>query len=100
MNKKLLTLAAVAAMSVSSISAAEVSLLNDNSFTANDLNVQFSAITPVDGVLTLSITADPAQPYSNQLFITANGACRRRYIYICHGGKIDFSPKDRVSGSW
>lgn len=72
MNKKLLTLAAVAAMSVSSISAAEVSLLNDNSFTANDLNVQFSAITPVDGVFTLSITADPAQPYSNQLFITAN----------------------------
>lgn len=72
MNKKLLALAAIAAMSVSSISAAEVSLLNDNSFSANDLNVQFAAITPVGGVFTLSITANPEQPYSNQFFITTD----------------------------
>ena len=72
MNKKLLALAAIAAMSVSSISAAEVSLLNDNSFSANDLNVQFAAITPVGGVFTLSITANPEQPYSNQFSITTD----------------------------
>lgn len=73
MNKKLLAFAAVAAMTLSA-NAAEVSLLNDNSFTANDLNVQFSTITAVNGVFTLNITADPDQNYSNQFFIKADKA--------------------------
>lgn len=39
MNKKLLALAAIAAMSVSSISAAEVSLLDANSIHGNASNL-------------------------------------------------------------
>lgn len=73
MNKKLLAFAALAAMTISA-NAAEVSLLNDESFIANDVDVNFSTITPVDGVLTLNIMANPEQDYSNQLFIKANKA--------------------------
>lgn len=73
MNKKLLAFAAVAAMTLSA-NAAEVSLLNDNSFTANDLDISYSTITAVDGVFTLNITADPAEKYSNQFFIKADKA--------------------------
>lgn len=73
MNKKLLALAALAAMAIPSISAAEVSLLDENSIRGNAVNVPFGEVmTPVDGVYTEEITADPEQPYSNQLFIVAN----------------------------
>ncbi len=71
MNKKLLALAAVVAMTLPA-TAAEVSLINDESFVANDLNVKFGPVTPVDGVLTLSITANPETSYSNQLFVVAD----------------------------
>lgn len=73
MNKKLLALAALAAMAIPSISAAEVSLLNAESIHGNAVNVPFGEVmTPVDGVYSLEITADPAEAYTNQLFIVAD----------------------------
>lgn len=74
MNKKLLALAAIAAMSVSSISAAEVSLLDANSIHGNASNLSGwgAQVEAVDGVYTLEVGADLANPWDAQLFICGN----------------------------
>lgn len=76
MNKKLLALAAIAAMSVSSISAAEVSLLDANSITmkesAGDNAGAIVPCVPVDGVYTVNLPATPEQAWDAQFFITAS----------------------------
>lgn len=74
MNKKLLALAAIAAMSVSSISAAEVSLLDANSIHGNASNLSSwgAQVEAVDGVYTLEVGADLANPWDAQLFICGN----------------------------
>ena len=76
MNKKLLALAAIAAMSVSSISAAEVSLLDANSIHGNASNLSGwgAQVEAVDGVYTLEVGADLANPWDAQLFICGNKA--------------------------
>ncbi len=74
MNKKLLALAAIAAMSVSSISAAEVSLLDANSIHGNASNLSGwgAQVEAVDGVYTLEVGANLANPWDAQLFICGN----------------------------
>lgn len=74
MNKKLLALAAIAAMSISSISAAEVSLLDANSIHGNASNLSGwgAQVEAVDGVYTLEVGADLANPWDAQLFICGN----------------------------
>jgi len=74
MNKKLLALAAIVAMSVSSISAAEVSLLDANSIHGNASNLSGwgAQVEAVDGVYTLEVGADLANPWDAQLFICGN----------------------------
>lgn len=74
MNKKLLALAAIAAMSISSISAAEVSLLDANSIHGNASNLSGwgAQVEAVDGVYTLEVGANLANPWDAQLFICGN----------------------------
>lgn len=74
MNKKLLALATIAAMSVSSISAAEVSLLDANSIHGNASNLSGwgAQVEAVDGVYTLEVGANLANPWDAQLFICGN----------------------------
>lgn len=76
MNKKLLALAAIAAMSVSSISAAEVSLLDANSITMKESTGDNAGAivpcVPVDGVYTVNLPATPEQAWDAQFFITAS----------------------------
>lgn len=74
MNKKLLALAALAAMAIPSISAAEVSLLDDNSIHGNASNLSGwgAQVEAVDGVYTLEVGADLANPWDAQLFICGN----------------------------
>lgn len=74
MNKKLLALAAIATMSVSSISAAEVSLLDANSIHGNASNLSGwgAQVEAVDGVYTLEVGANLANPWDAQLFICGN----------------------------
>ena len=74
MNKKILALAAIAAMSISSISAAEVSLLDANSIHGNASNLSGwgAQVEAVDGVYTLEVGANLANPWDAQLFICGN----------------------------
>lgn len=83
MNKKLLALAAIAAMSVSSISAAEVSLLGDDCVYVKENAGQPAVATPVDGVYTIALGDAPEQDWDAQFFVKANKdlAAGQKYVF-------------------
>lgn len=83
MNKKLLALAAIAAMSVSSISAAEVSLLGDDCVYVKENAGQPAVATPVDGVYTIALGDAPEQDWDAQFFVKANKdlAAGQQYVF-------------------
>ena len=83
MNKKLLALAAIAAMSISSISAAEVSLLGDDCVYVKENAGQPAVATPVDGVYTIALGDAPEQDWDAQFFVKANKdlAAGQQYVF-------------------